>query len=244
MHIKAPTPHRYPGKDAPRGTHSVPGGIIEHKEDGKGKWRLRVEYCDPLDEYEPVILWKDLADIWQECQVYVERGEEDTNFVLVYARKLKSTLPHSLAESLGTLANKTAVDLFPAYKKKLTTKTKKQSTAPRVVDQEISTHCTKDHNNRNCFEELAFNNYFHAGCKYEDSECAVCKFRFPTETNMAKKDWAIRGLHADGGIVLSLPTGRNPVYVCVDYLRDRSDCGNICCGDCVAGLQTTKRGRK
>lgn len=215
-----------PFDSAPEGEHDITE-IQSHKFYAKeGQWWLTVKFESISKEYEDALDQVELGGLYADCETAVDGINETENFVVTYAKNLTPTATNKkFWTEVANLAGKKVEELFPQIK----SSPKKTTTCGSVV---FAAHekCSRDHTDYTNYKLIDEDFHFRTTkSKWYGKTCRVesCSTVFGTGQGQQK------------------PSPGNPVYVCEQYVLDKTDCAQMLCGACYAkdGGKTKRRGR-
>lgn len=195
--------------------------ILKHRKKRGGGFELYIKYegttLDKNGNHVTQKDWGDLCDIWNDCQSFVDDGEEEYNFVIKYlAIKSEKGGIDELIEETSKLANQDVTKYFPSIIGE-----KKEDDED---DQDIL-ECTANHEDYTAgvYTPIDQVYYFKHNQKWHGLQCILCK-----NVVFGNLEGQVR------------PTVKKPVHVCEVYNREKCNCQKMICDECFKCKQRGK----
>lgn len=228
--------------------------------DKSGWWAQTVEESES-GLYEDRLDHIDLTETYKMCELCVEDPdcEDEENFLVALVRNDPELVPLPVAEFIATeLLGSTLEEAFPGNAAKYLTeweevleepakkkqkmsgskKGSKKAAGPLVLDEVIPHECPVDYDHDDLcnYKSVTSTFYFLEERKFCKAECRGCKLPFETEASAAGSKKQTKKL--------PLPSARSPAYVCCNFEKDKSACGNFYCSPCHAEKASTAGGSR
>ena len=201
-------------------------------------------------EYEDRTDWLKASDVFQICQAFVDDGDEEENFVVVYLKTTPEKVPHEFALEVARMADTTLESLVPsnvaakfqgAPLSEIGKNRSKSLTSNHCCAPAVEESCADvDHDLPLNYKEVGEVYYFCDDRRYSACVCRCCKKAFASDRNkaVAKKSGKKKEK------LIPLPNAATPAFACAKFEAGRSSCGQIFCKGCyIKQLSSTSQGR-